>query len=238
MRAALSLVLPVLIAAGLAACSGGSPADGRDAAEAGLLDTVDTPDPVIAAALEEPIMVDPSLASQANGDAIRPPAEPYAAPVAPDFVAARPAGQPETLISAPRPGSCPRCAALAASETLTMLAEAAAMKPCGPLAASARWAARLPADLPLHPAAAVSEAAGIDAPSCRMRAVSYSAPIPMATLIDWTFTRADKAGFAPRHESDGVQHVLTGKRGDGAAFTARITARGADASDMDLIVRR
>lgn len=238
MRAALSLALPLLLAAALAACGGASPdAAGTEAAGA-LLDTAATPDPVIAAALEEPIMVDPSLASQANGDAIRPPAEPYAAPVAPDFVAARPAGPAERLASAPRPDACPRCAAIAASETLTMMADAAAMKPCGPLAPSARWAARLPADLPLHPAAAVAEAAGIDGPSCRMRAVSYSAPVPAGTMIDWIYARAQQAGFAPRHESDGTQHLLIGKQRDGTAFTARITARGTDASDVDLIVDR
>ncbi|NWN23190.1 hypothetical protein GY661_25415, partial [Escherichia coli] len=45
-------------------------------------------DPALASALQDQIMVDPQLGRQANGDAIRPPGQPYSGAVPNDNVAA------------------------------------------------------------------------------------------------------------------------------------------------------
>mgnify|MGYP003340991438 CR=1 FL=1 len=45
-------------------------------------------DPALASALQDQIMVDPQLGRQANGDAVRPPSQPYSGGVPSDAVAA------------------------------------------------------------------------------------------------------------------------------------------------------
>src|SRR4051812_16689469 len=68
-------------------------------------------DPALMSALHEQIMVDPTLAQQANNDAVRPPAQPYSGAVPPDGIAVPPGGATastgaatsETLKKAPAP---------------------------------------------------------------------------------------------------------------------------------------
>jgi len=119
-------------------------------------------------------MVDPALTQQANNDAVRPPPSPIPARCrrrrrrSPGRAAATTgAATSETLKSAPAPvsgGACTQCTA--ARESLTLGALAARQKDgrtsscAGNLRYSARWAERLPADLPLYPDARVKEAAG------------------------------------------------------------------------------
>lgn len=240
MNAVVRSSFALAFAAFVSACGGQEAAEKNLAAlDAELLDTGNSADPVIAAALEDQIMVDPSLASQANGDAVRPPAEPYSAPVAPDAVAKRPEVKAEGLMKAPAPGPCPSCKRTAASETLASLAESQQLSGvCGPLRYSAGWAAKLPPDLPLHPAAAVREAAGADAPGCQMRVVSYSVQQPLQTMIDWHYTRVTQAGLTAEHQSDGTQHLIGGTGRGNAAYIVTMTANGPGATDVDLILRR
>ncbi|MEO5865925.1 MAG: hypothetical protein ABIS14_11845, partial [Sphingomonas sp.] len=131
-------------------------------------------DPAMTSALRSQIMVDPSLAKQANHDAVRPPAQPYSGAVPPVTIAGTPAGTAaatgattsETLKTAPAPkgAACPQCKAHEQSLTLGALASRqrdGATRGCaGALHYSASWANRLPADLPLYPDARISEAAG------------------------------------------------------------------------------
>ena len=73
-----ALVLP------LAACGGASTDNGIEALDAELSDgnaQANVRDPALASALHDQIMVDPNLAGQSNRDALRPPSQPYAAPV-------------------------------------------------------------------------------------------------------------------------------------------------------------
>ena len=243
-RGLILLVLPVA----LAACGKRSDAERN-------LDTLDNElvesnsaaarDPALMSALHDQIMVDPTLAQQANNDAVRPPAQPYSGAVPPDGIAAAPSGTgtgsatSEALKKAPAPAaSCPQCTAK--HESLTLGALAARQKDkrtsncAGSMRYSARWAGRLPADLPLYPDARVSEAAGSDQGGCAMRAVSFASSAPLQTVLDWYYTRASKAGYSAEHQADGGEHVLGGTRGD-AAFALFLTSRADGGTDVDLL---
>jgi hypothetical protein len=238
------LVLP----AALAACGQRSDGDRN-------LDTLDNElvesnsaasrDPALMSALHDQIMVDPTLAQQANNDAVRPPAQPYSGAVPPDGIAAPAAGTgaatSEKLKSAPAPAAtCPQCTA--ARESLTLGALAARQKDkrsskcAGSMRYSARWAERLPADLPLYPDARVSEAAGSDQGGCAMRAVSFASSAPLQTVLDWYYTRATNAGYSAEHQADGSEHVLGGTRArDDGAFALFLTSRADGGTDVDLL---
>ena len=101
---------------------------------------------------------------------------------------------------------------------------------------SARWAERLPADLPLYPDARVSEAAGSQGGNCAMRAVSFASSAPLQKVLDWYYTRATNAGYSAEHQADGNEHVLGGTRGrDDGAFALFLTSRADGGTDVDLV---
>ncbi len=233
------MIRPVVLvlALSLAGCGGAQD-------EARNLDTLDAelaqanaPDPAVTAALRDQIMVDPTLASQANGDAVRPPDRPYAAPVPAPGVAAGGAARDERLESAPAPRDCPACKG--GREALT-LGELAAVQRGGnrqcaaKVGYSAAWATRLPAALALHPDARVIEAAGTDADGCRLRIVSFVIAQPVGRMVDWYYTRARQGGYSAEHQAEGGQHVLGGTRGD-AAYAVFLSPDGRGTS-VDLVV--
>jgi hypothetical protein len=234
----LALLLPLA----MAAC--GSETDGNR-----NLDTLDEElteaatgngaDPAVKAALEDPIMVDPTLTAQANGEAIRPANRPYSAAVPHDDVATAAAVADDEVRAAPAPSKdCPQCRAAQQSVTLGALASAQnspATRNCAArIQYAAGWASRLPAGLQLYPGARVSEAAGTDTGGCTLRAVSFSAGAPMKRVIDWYYTQMSKAGFSAEHQSDGAQHVLGGTRRD-AAYVLFLSMRADGGTDVDLV---
>ncbi|RDE06187.1 hypothetical protein [Sphingomonas aracearum] len=222
----------------LSACGGGADNSQQN------LDTLDAEltnstggngrDPVLAAALQDQIMVDPALASQANDDAIRPPSQPLSGAVPPD--AGGDAKPQENLASAPPPSAdCPQCRAARQALTLGSLAQKAKVPSCSAsLRYSASYADRLPAALPLYPDARVSEAAGNDANGCAFRAVSFVSSASVQDMLNWYHARARAGGYAAGHQADGSEHVLAGTR-DGAAFTLFVTARPGGGSAVDLL---
>ena len=247
-RRLIVLVLPVA----LAAC--GSHGDGDrnlDSLDNELVDTnsAASHDPALMSALHDQIMVDPTLAQQANNDAVRPPAQPYSGAVPPDGVAVPPSGAAagigaptsEKLKSTPAPGAtCPRCAAARDSLTLGALAARQQDKRtsgcAGSMQYSARWAARLPADLPLYPDARVSEAAGSETGGCALRAVSFVSSASLQTVLDWYYTRTTNAGYSAEHQANGGEHVLGGTRDrDNGAFALFLTSRTDGGTDVDLV---
>lgn len=247
-RCLMVLVLPVA----LAACGSRNDGDRNlDTLDNELVDSnsASSRDPALMSALHDQIMVDPTLAQQANNDAVRPPAQPYSGAVPPDGVAVPPSGtvastgaaSSETLKSAPAPSAtCPQCTA--ARESLTLGALASRQKDkrtsgcAGKMRYSARWAERLPADLPLYPDARVSEAAGSEAGGCAIRAVSFASSAPLQTILDWYYTRATKAGYSAEHQADGGEHVLAGTRDrDDGAFALFLTSRADGGTDVDLV---
>lgn len=239
-------LLLALLAGTLAACGGGEKSQQKN------IDTLDEQltegasangaDPVVSSALQDPIMVDPALAGKSNTDSIRPPAQPYSAPI--PAVDAPPSDNADgTLKSAPAPVAgrpCRECAAARDTLTLGALAGRQADRRTQSCAASisyaAGWANRLPRDLPLHPAARVIEAAGSNAKGCALRIVSFAATLPMQRLLDWYYTRATDAGYSAEHQAERGQHVLGGTRGrDNAAYVLFLTNRADGGTDVDLI---
>ena len=243
----------VMLSAALAACGARGDGDRNlDSLDNELIDgnsAGTTSDPALMSALQDQIMVDPSLAQQANNDAVRPPAQPYSGAVPPDGIAAPPsgaaattaAGRSETLKKTPAPGAnCPQCGAARESLTLGALASRQKDKRTSACASnmrySARWAQRLPVDLPLYPDARVSEAAGAEAGGCTLRAVSFASSAPLQTVLDWYYTRATNAGYSAEHQAEGAEHVLGGTRDrDNGAYAIFLTSRRDGGTDVDLV---
>jgi len=248
MRALIILCVPLA----LGACGQASDADRNlDALDAELADgnsNGNLRDPALMSALQDQIMVDRALAAQANHDAIRPPAQPYSAQVAPDMNTNRravaDASTSETLKSAPAPRrgqGCAQCEAARESLTLGGLVERQAnrgARACaGAISYSTQWALRLPQAVPLYPDARVSEAAGAEAGSCALRVVSFATAAPLQTVLDWYYTRVSKAGYSAEHQADGGDHVLAGTRGE-AAYAVFATARADGGTDVDLVANK
>lgn len=200
-------------------------------------------DPALTAALQDQIMVDPRLGQQANGDAIRPPGQPYSAPVpSPNIATNTDPVEGEKLLRAPAPvsgGQCSQCDTAKQAATLGGLAarqKNARTRGCASsLQYGAAWATRLPAGVPLYPRAHVTEAAGTGG-SCALRVVSFAASESMQHLLDWYYTRASRAGYTAEHQTDGAQHVLGGTRSrDDAAYVIYFTGRADGGTDVDVI---
>jgi hypothetical protein len=248
-RALTLLVLPVALAACGARGNGDRNLDSLDNELVDANSSGTTRDPALTSALQDQIMVDPTLAQQANNDAVRPPAQPYSGAVPPEGIAGTPGGTTahtgaatsETLKKTPAPGAdCPQCGAARESLTLGALASRQKDKRTSGCAStmrySARWAQRLPADLPLYPDARVSEAAGADANGCTLRAVSFSSAAPLQTVLDWYYTRTTNAGYSADHQADGGEHVLGGTRNrDNGAFALFLTSRKDGGTDLDMV---
>lgn len=236
-RASAAVLLPLA----LAACGSGADNQNVDALDNEI--TANTADPALMGALQDQIMVDPQLASQSNKDAIRPPSQPYSSPLPAETVAAAKAAMPKEgeLLKAPAPsGKCEACAAQDQAITLASLTAKQKDKRTAGCASklnySAAWAARLPAGMPLHPQARVSEAAGAQDAQCALRVVSFSTPQPLQTMIDWYYTKAVKSGFSAEHQARNGQHVLGGiRRQDGSAYVVFLSSRGDGGTDLDLV---
>jgi hypothetical protein len=238
-----TLSFPLALA--LAGCgSSGTPERNLDTLDSELVDTngsAPAKDPALMSALQQQIMVDPVLAQASNGDAVRPPNQPFAAPVPAETVAGGAPAATGPLKSAPAPSAdCPNCTV--AQNSMTLGALAAQQK--NPrtadcvrgLSYAAGWANRLPSDLPLFPDARVTEAAGTDRNGCAMRAVSYSSPSSLQRVIDWYYTKALAGGYAPQHQADGGNHVVGGTRArDDGTFVVFLKARGDGGTDIDLV---
>ena len=99
---------------------------------------------------------------------------------------------------------------------------------------SAVWAARMPQALPVYPLGAVTEAAGFDGPSCRLRAVNFTTPVPLSEVIDFYYSSAEAAGYTTRRSRRGNEDVLGGSR-NGASFMLFARAREDGRSEIDLV---
>lgn len=228
----------------LAACGGqDEAARNLDSLDAELADgnaQGNVRDPALMSSLRDQIMVDPNLTGQSNRDAVRPARQPYAAPLPADKPVRRAGGEAATselARSAPAPAkNCPACAAKREAMTLSGLAERRGGGACARnVSYSARWAAQLPADLPLYPDARVIEAAGNAQGGCALRVVSFASAASVQGLIDWYYTKATAAGYSAEHQADGDAHVLAGARGD-AAYALFVTKRDDGGAEADLVV--
>lgn len=225
------LALPLL----LAACG--------DSSERG--DKRGERDPVIAAALADPIMADPDLASQNRGNSALQGGGPPSAELPPDKT-----GPEETERAraaaldlaggklAPLPAPSPALDASRLAGKLTPRAMAEALpelaKGCSEsLELGFIWAARLPAALPVYPRGHARQAAGSDAKGCGLRVVGFVTPVPASEVLAFYATTAGKAGLTVAYRREGGDEVLTGK-GKGLEFA--IFARAFDKQQTEVVL--
>jgi hypothetical protein len=180
-------------------------------------------DPAIAGALGDPLMTDPDLASQNRGNSALQGGGPPSAELPPDksspeeAEAARAAALTLAggkLAGLPAPAAVLERSRLAGK--LTPVAIAAALpelsKGCAEtLQYGFIWAARLPAALPVYPRGHARQAAGSDAPGCRLRVVSYVTPVAVDDVLAFHATTAGKAGLVLTARQEGGDAVLSGE---------------------------
>jgi hypothetical protein len=173
----------------LAACGQGSVAN-----EIALNDA----DPALTAALEDPILTDQNLVSQANRNNVRPPELPTRA----EYPRVQMASA-----AAPHPG-----AAAAPRDATPPAASCGAARTGAPpqFSYGMEWAQRLPAAFPPYPGGRVTEAAGQDSGDCRVRVVTFRTGDGYQRIVDWYRERAVSAGYSAEHQARGRDHVLGG----------------------------
>ena len=226
-------ILPALLA--LAACSATEkPADVN--AER---------DPAAAAALNDPIMVDPDLASQNRGNSALSGGGPAQGDL-PAFVrtpdaadAARAAAQTQ-LGSAPPvspgPVSTRPISRLAGALTMPALAAAAGIvtPACADqLSFTMTWAAQLPAGLPIYPRGHTIMSAGSDNAGCKVRAVRFVTPVAISDAVDYYFASARSARLPAERRREGSDEVVAGTLG-GAAYAVYVRERSDGLTEVDL----
>ncbi|HVI99120.1 MAG TPA: hypothetical protein VM657_08650 [Sphingomonas sp.] len=234
-HAPIRIVCAAVAALALAACDDAAP---RDSAEQTTLPALD---PALAEALADPILTDPDLGQQANGDALRPPDRPPSGGLPPvDIAPIAPPVMPAHHAPAPK-GACAQCAIARRSLTLGAFAAAQpdpAIRGCAAgIRYSARWAARMPAAIPLLADARVLVAAGNDEGECALRAVRFVTGAPVQGAIDFYDDRARAKGFSAEHRAEREMHALHGARNrDGAAYVVVAQPRAQGGSVIDLVV--
>jgi hypothetical protein len=247
MKRACSLVLlsctALALTASLAACSD-DPKTEAAKLDQKLLGKGDKADPALTAALEDQIMVDPSLTGQSNQHAVRPADEPGSSPIPPAMGEA-----PATDIPGRKTVTLGQLAAAQATGSKSSATYAGGAKPvaaagvaqssftgCGlDVDYAMGWANRLPAAMPLHPGARVEEAAGSDKAGCRLRAVTYTTAASMQDMIAYYQGKARKAGFSAEHKNEDGNDVIGGTRKDGAAYYVILTPRPNGGTTADFV---
>ncbi len=229
-------LLPLLLIPALAACSAADEAADRNAER----------DPAAAAALNDPVMADPDLASQnrgnsaltgggpANGDLPifkRSPEEADAARSAAQALLGGP------IAAAPPPSETAKESRLAGMLTPQAIAAATKLAPAGcaeQTEYTMAWAAKLAPGLEIYPRGHTVQAGGSDAPGCKLRAVRFVTSVEVADVIDFYFASAAKTKLTPEHRREGADEVVTGRRGS-AGYAVFVRKRGDGLTEVDLI---
>jgi hypothetical protein len=203
-------------------------------------------DPALTSALGEQITVDPDLAGQnrVNAAASLPSVDgsvpsldvsPEAATRARDDAAKLVGGASQMRTA---PAASPVNGALPTDAALSAAARAAHAPGAGDCAGkveyTAQWAAKLPTQFPVYPRGAVQEAAGTDADGCSLRVVNFATPVPVDEVINFYFTRADKAGFSTQRVLQNGDDVLGGVKG-AAAYTVYARKLPSGVTEVDLV---
>ena len=203
-------------------------------------------DPVVADAVNDPIMADPDLAAQNRGNAALTGGGPASAPIPPfnpspeEIERARTAAA-DLLGGAVNPAPPPQRSTdksrLAGAETPLAVAAALQMasSDCArSFAFSAAWAAKLPSALPVYPRGHTMVAGGSDAPQCKLRSVRFVTPVAASEVADFYYGSAGKAGLAPQHAREGAVEVVTGGRGM-QKFAVYARKRADGLTEVDLV---
>ena len=186
------IVLPAALAAALALAGCGGAEDNAQNAAA------NDADPALTSALEDQILVDPTLAQQSNANAVRTPdAPPQAQYPAEAGAQAAAAGMPS-----------PAC-----------LDEAR-------FHYDPAWAQRLAPAFSVYPGAKLVEAAGNNSDNCRTRIATFTTGDPFERVLDWYHTKAVRAGYSSEQQIRGEDRVLAGaNEATGGAFYLIVTPK-------------
>jgi hypothetical protein len=141
-------------------------------------------DPALTGALDDQIMVDPTLTQQSNKNAVRPPERPAQAQYPSGQAKAGAQGQTAAVNS----GGC-------ASGTFDYNPE---------------WARRLGPDLAIYPGGRLTEAAANNQGDCRMRVVTFTTADPAERVLDWYRGRVQGAGYSVEQQQRDGDHILAG----------------------------
>jgi hypothetical protein len=220
----------------LAGCSSSKPAPDPNAERDGAA----------AAALNDPIMVDPDLSAQNRGNAALSGGGPPNGNL-PDFnrspeeaEAARTAALAQfggAISPAPAASASADKSRLAGALTMPAVAAASGIvsKACAEgMGFTFGWAAQLPAGLQIYPRGHATVGAGNDTNGCKVRAVRFVTPVSVSDAVDYYFASARGAKLSPERRHEGDDEVVAGKSaaGSGAAY---IRKRADGLTEVDLI---
>lgn len=174
-------------------------------------------DPVVAAALDDPLMTDPDLSSRNEAAAALTVDGPGDLPVLPATPEAIAAARAEALklvggkmMAAPQPnGSAPALAPGIEAHALALAGTACRAK----LTETAMWAAKLPPAAPIYPAGATETATGSDERACQVRAVAYRTPVSPSDVAEFYWTLAVRNRLAPQIAGDDDGRTIRAQRG-------------------------
>jgi hypothetical protein len=211
-----TLLLPLLIGA-----CGEEPPAGRE----------EQRDPAVARALNDPLMTDPDLSSRNEGAAAITVRTDDGLPTltfGPDEIAAATAeaadmaGGPEKVRALGDPGATgiPLADDATPQDQLFALFGGPACR--DQIKRASVWAARMPAEMAIYPRGATLAAAGSNAKGCKVRAVTFATPVPVADVLAFYANRARMIGPAPLYLRSGHDLQL---RGGGAALIYDVRAR-------------
>lgn len=234
MRHAVALLLPAV----LAACSG-APGDGAMGDPFAF-------DPLVAAALHDPLMSDPDLSARNEANAVLGFAADTALPLLPASPeaaqAAREAGRLELLAEGgmpPLPSPVPARIALPAPGGSAQEGLAAVGAPDACIAALEEgfgWSVSLPQVASVMPQGMVVQAGGSARAGCGLRLVRYHTAAPPEDVLQYHYVRAGRAGLQPqRHAGEG--DAISGQSASGEALLAIVHKAASGLTAVDLYYR-
>lgn len=202
-------------------------------------------DPAVLAAINDPILVDPDLSRQNEGNAALTVNIDNALPLENRTQRAIEAAREEAdeliggrdaMKALPPAGKSGEAAPLAARLSL---AQRAILSGAGDeCAARAQggfiWAARMPQAFPLYPRSAAQDAMGDASQGCALRAAAFRTPVPLEEVLAFYHTRALGAGYSSFRAAMGEEQVLRGTRGR-AAFAVYARTGPDGTSEVDLV---
>lgn len=182
-------------------------------------DAVPQRDPQVAQALDDPLMTDPDLSTLNEAAAALTVVSDGSLPILPPTREAIAAARDEAASLVGGSDNLvllrePRSTAIALSLTATPGEQLAAMiggSACGGgLQRGAIWAARMPAEMPIYPRAALTSAAGSQSAGCDVRVLAFATPVDLADVLAFYAHLARKAGPEPIHALAGADVLLRG----------------------------
>jgi hypothetical protein len=233
-------ILAAIGALALSACN-----DGAGGGVGGEIPT--TPDPIVAATLNDPLMIDPDLVHRSDANALLSIRYDHALPphgsTTESAEAARDAASRE-LLETGAIEDLPLASTQAAGEALAlgmtatevMKASGAPNRCLGQVKEGLVWAARLPDAARVMPHGMVMQAAGAQTERCKMRIIRYVTPVGVEDALRYHFNRANRAGMTANRYS-APEDILKAERGS-EHFQVYVRPGPGGTSAVDLIYWR